>query len=335
MTKLRITLLHDAIPGHLNQSRGLAAMLARQHEIDVRECRSKIKWPLARKLYRQLCQSTHTLALDSVIHSYQMEFYPRDTDVLVSFGGDMAPLNIALSKQLHCRNVLIGSLRGIDPKHVCAHLSLNGGSHTNAIATGIAPTTMSPERCQQASTELRQRLGHGRYWSCFIGGDGCGYQYCENDWRQLAEGMNTLAEAHGIQWLIATSRRTGDDAEDFLQQHVDVIHIGQASYYGLTGAEDIAAILGCSEKVFCSADSLTMLSEAITSGRPTIALQPKRMQPPLSHRNTLQTFSAQGYLQLTDIETLARWQAPKIAMGLDYPRYCQRIVEPLQQLLLA
>lgn len=306
-------------------------MIASQHDAEIQECGTQLQWPASRGLLRQLCQSPLALAHAAVMKAYDLEYLPFNTDLLISFGGDVAPLNVALAKSLRCRNVMIGSLRGIDPKHATAHLSLKGGTHNNAIATGIAPTTISPERCNLAGSNLKQRLGNGRYWSCFIGGDGSGYQYCENDWRLLATALNHLAELHGIQWLITTSRRTGAKAEDFLQKHLDVVHIARTSFYSLTGEEDITPILGCSERIFCTTDSLTMLSEAISSGRPTIGLQPKRFIPPAKHLTAVHNFCDEGYLQLTNIAELETWQPATNSCGLDYTSYRNRIIEPLQQ----
>ncbi len=306
-------------------------MIASQHDAIIQECTAQLEWPASRSLLRQLCQSPIPLASSAVLKAYDLEYMPSDTDLLISFGGDVAPLNVALAKQLHCRNILIGSLRGINPRHATAHLSLKGGAHGNAIATGIAPTTITPERCNHEGSNLKQRLGNGRYWSCFIGGNGSGYQYFENDWRQLAIGLNQLAEHHGIQWLVTTSRRTGAAAEDFLLKHLDVVHIARTNFYSLTGEEDITPILGCSERVFCTADSLTMLSEAISSGRPTTALQPKKFIPPAKHLNAVNGFCDDKYLQLARISDLVKWQPDSDECGLDYSNYRNRIIEPLQQ----
>lgn len=306
-------------------------MIASQHQADIQECAAEIQWPASRTLLRQLCQSHLPLAYGAVLKAYELEYTPTHTDLVISFGAEIAPLNVALTKQLHCRNILIGSLCGINPRHTTAHLSLKGGSHRNAIATVIAPTTISPERCNHEGNHLKQRLGNGRYWSCFIGGEGSGYRYCENDWRQLANGLNHLAEQHGIQWLLITSPRTGATAEDFLLKHLDVVHVARTCFYSLTGEEDITPILGCSERTFCTTDSLTMLSKVISSGRPAVGLQPKRLIPSARHLNAINTFCDEKYLQLVNIAELEEWQPTLDCQGLDYASYRNRIIEPLQQ----
>ena len=343
MTPLKVLLLHDGVPGHLNQARGLVQLLAEHRALQVRELKAKLRWRWSRRLLRRLCQLSNARAQALVETAYRLQGVGvskiSDTelvpDVIISFGGNIAPLNVALSQRFACNNILMGSLRGIAPHHCTAHLSLQGGCHANAVATGIAPSLMTPSACKEAADAWRQQhvndLG-GPLWCCLVGGDGSGFRYRERDWQRLAQGMNALAARHGIRWLLATSRRTGELGEATLQRWLQPGVIAHSIYFGQQGNQSLAPLLGASEQIFCTADSMSMLSEAMASGRSVTALLPEQVNAPPAYRGALTAYEARGYLHVQPLQSLEQGQTPSVGLSVDVEDVRLSIVDKLRQL---
>jgi len=87
--------------------------------------------------------------------------------------------------------------------------------------------------------------------------------------------MNTLARREGIRWLVTTSRRTGAEAEARLRAGLDSAVVAAAVWWAEKPEKKMQAFLGAAECVFVTQDSVTMVTEAVASGRPVVVVRPE------------------------------------------------------------
>jgi mitochondrial fission protein ELM1 len=86
--------------------------------------------------------------------------------------------------------------------------------------------------------------------------------------------MNTLARREGFRWLVTTSRRTGAEAEARLRAGLDASFVAAAVWWAEKPEKKMAAFLGAAECVIVTQDSVTMVTEAVSSGRPVAVASP-------------------------------------------------------------
>jgi mitochondrial fission protein ELM1 len=63
----------------------------------------------------------------------------------------------------------------------------------------------------------------------------------------------------------------------------------------------MAAYMGAADQLFITADSMSMIAEAISSTRPTVVLQPEKAQPEHRYRDTLQRYDRLGLCRLAEL----------------------------------
>jgi mitochondrial fission protein ELM1 len=118
-----------------------------------------------------------------------------------------------------------------------------------------------------------------------IGGRSRSHQYEETDWLELVRALNELGES-GHRFLITTSRRTGASAEEILREGLRKEFLVDAVWWSQKPRKVVKPFLGRCEQVIVTRDSLTMVSEAIDSGRPVWAAVPKVLNMPTDSKLT-------------------------------------------------
>jgi mitochondrial fission protein ELM1 len=150
----------------------------------------------------------------------------------------------------------------------------------NDVSIDLIPTGVTPEKVAQAAAHYE--CPEGTCWTMVIGGASRSHPYMETDWKQLAEGMNQLAEHHGIRWLLTTSHRTGDNAEAMLQKTLRPEVLADAIWWDTKPEKRMMAFLGAADRVFVTQDSVTMVTECVASGKSVYVLQPEKVSFPKS-----------------------------------------------------
>lgn len=106
-----------------------------------------------------------------------------------------------------------------------------------------------------------------------VGGSNGVYQLTPAVTAQLADRLATLAR-QGIGLMVTPSRRTGPENEAVLRQHLQGL---PAVVWDGAGANPYFGYLGLADAVLCTGDSVSMVSEAASTGKPVyvIALEGK------------------------------------------------------------
>jgi mitochondrial fission protein ELM1 len=280
-----IWLISDGNPGHFNQSLAIAEALQRAGygSIEWLEARQRIRG-FVRPLVAWLIEHSRSAlppGAERMLYRFPGAWPAKQPGLIVSSGGKTAFLNVLLARHLNCPNVFIGPPPEISTRHFQVVLHAEQEVHgENCIAMDYLPTRLDPDKARlsgQAFTSENGLDGH-RLCTMLLGGNSRSHHYTRADWLTLAQGMNNLAKKYAFSWLVTSSRRTGQEAEDILRANLDPDMVADATWWGGHPRAVVIPYLGAAVVVFCTQDSLSMLSEAIASGRPTFALFPETLR---------------------------------------------------------
>jgi len=328
--KLQVLLLRDDLPGHLSQSRGLVKWLEDRYRIEPHEASVRLKLkPLAKLLLPSIIRS-HRLA------PLVLKFYrgvPHDLqgfDLIVSAGGATSFLNAALGRQWQIPNVFLGSKRRLRSDDFSAHLTLESTGEPNNIVMTLPPTLVDPQQLQKQGDELRASLGlqaDEKLNMLAVGGDGAGYQYDDKTAQQLARLIIEKHQDDGKRWLLTTSRRTGVKLEQELRRSIPTELLADSVWWAETPHKVMAAYMGAAERIFITADSMSMIAEAIASTKPTVVLKPEKAQPAKRYLQALQRYEQLGLCRLVELAKPLVW-APEggTALGQVREELLERLV---------
>lgn len=296
-----VWVVSEGIPGHFNQSKGVVMLLAQQYDCDVHWLEMTLRIGILRRLLRLVINaSRRALSVRLLRLFYRFNELPEQRpDLLIGAGGKASFALAWLSKAVEAPAVFSGSLRGLAERHFALILSIDPRhAGPNTLVLDVTPMPVDIAAQQKAGKELRQKLcvGEQRLWLLLVGGDGAGYGFSSDDWRRLAVEANNLAREHGIRWLVSTSRRTGAVAEAILREGLSNDLVADAVWWTSSPRKGIQAYVGAAEVVFCTVDSLSMLTEVILSGLTAIAWVPGAGRPSSDYLAALQRLEGKGLL---------------------------------------
>lgn len=135
-------------------------------------------------------------------------------------------------------------------------------------------------------------------WLMCVGGQAGGICYTSEDWAKLAKFMNDCAKKHEICWSYTTSRRTPREAEDLLDFNLLTGYIKEKVIWGKGLHVSLKELMDKVDTVFVTADSVAMISEAISAQKKIVALVPKKYSPSIKEVAMLKSWANQGWMQL-------------------------------------
>ncbi len=330
---LRVWVLSDDQPGHLNLSRGVVLALQRLGPVQDTCITFRLRMGLARNLLRALLNH---LSIPLPVRWLKL-FYVIDDlptagcDLIVSAGGKTSFANAWLARSLRVPNVFFGSLRRLTPQLFSVVLTLEPNDTTPvSLVLDLPPGIIDEQTLSAQAAQFREQhdLVDQRCWCMLIGGDGAGYCYSEQDWQTLAQAMNQLAAHYGIRWLVVSSRRTGYPAAQQLRRFLEPDSLAVQCWHDVGDEYHAGAFLGTAEKIFVTEDSMTMLGEAMSARRPVFSLRPLQVQPNKRYRDMIQRFAERRLLCRFTLDELV--QQPEL-LG---KAHC-RVLEASAQLALS
>lgn len=299
--EMKILLLSDGLPGHLSQSRGLIKWLESRYSVEANEVKIGLRYkPFARLILPYMTRFRRLAPL-------VMKFYRGVPDnlhainLIVSAGGSTSFLNVALAQRWEIPNIFLGSKRRLRSHDFTAHLTLEPTGEPHNIVMMVPPTMIEPQDLKRKGEELRRSLGLApdeKLNMLAIGGNGAGYQYDPKSMQQLADLMIRDYELTGRRWLLTTSRRTGAELEEKLQRSISKDLLVDSVWWSVSPRKVMADYMGAADKIFITADSMSMIAEAIATAKPTVVLQPENSQPDGRYRAVLDRYTQQGLCNL-------------------------------------
>jgi mitochondrial fission protein ELM1 len=160
-------------------------------------------------------------------------------------------------------------LRGFDLVAAMPHDRLTG---ENVVTVQTALHGVTPERLAAARGEWRQRLApDGRaFIGVLVGGDNGGYRLSTEVTARLLRVLRSAHAAHGLRAVITSSRRTSAATREQIAAAAD--SEDWCAFWDETGDNPYLGILALAERLIVTGDSISMVSEALATGRPVHVL---------------------------------------------------------------
>ena len=286
-----ILIISDGIPGHFNQSKGVAALLANRHSskikiIDLQFTSHSLRGFIT--VFSRFLMKLPSPLTAKIISTLYSKVATSELDLIIAAGGKTAPYTAALRILSKVPIIQLGSPRGLHSSLFSALVTVKRyyEDSSNVIAS-ITPSIYSPQVCNKAAQEkeLREHL------LFLIGGEGIGYSYEEDEWISFINGIKQLHNSTNLPITIVTSRRSDPEVEKILQSELQNIPLDYSEWFhqGATNF-NLSALFGSAKNIFVTEDSAMMISESISSGKPVTTLFPRGIQSPLRYKAHIQKY---------------------------------------------
>lgn len=329
---MRILVIYDGKPGHLSQAMGAAQLIQERMDmpVTIEQQIARVRLKVLNRLTRRLISIPFAGIQKLVTLNYKWSRPEHTPDLIISFGGNVIALNVALSNLWNCHILTIGNIYSVQQKHLDVHISMRAAeAESSVIFSPVALCKIKPTVCIEKGKELKQTLAECQYWGMLVGGNGSGYHYSCSDWHDLGQAMKRISERHGIKWLVTTSRRSGTDVENFLKQYLDESVCSRVFWGSCPEKHSLEAILGVSEHLFCTEDSLSMVTEAVAMEKPVTTLTPQQFTPKTTHRRAMEYLAACGLIERVPIDNLSQLEIRPYSIKKSYPAHLDAIFSQL------
>lgn len=275
----RLLLLKDWRPGHFHKTDGVAKALARHLALEIDQIAVRAPVLVPGRVQRMLCNlRLPPASVLRLVWNIRAARHPHP-DLIVSAGADTLVPNLLLARHFGCRNVFIGSLRGLPPQGFSAVLHTHpdlAGAERHIIL--LAPSTVDPDRLSPPRAFGAAEDFAGLRATLLLGGPTPGYAFGRADW-DGAEALLRETARRGLSWVVASSRRTPATVADrFAALAASLPRSIRFLDYRTQAAGAIDPLFEA-DALLVTEDSNTMLAEAVASRRPVVALRPEQAPP--------------------------------------------------------
>ncbi|MFH1245581.1 MAG: tetraacyldisaccharide 4'-kinase [Candidatus Omnitrophota bacterium] len=289
-----ILLLSDGKAGHLNQSAAVARVIKKQKiaqakgagSVDLKTVEIKFKKRVFRLLL-SLCAifsgcsgrwAKNCLGFCLQKESFTALMQSR-ADVVISAGTSLSSVNLFIAGVNQAKKVALMKpppflLNRFDLVIAPEHDRIK--RKKNVLLTRITPNLIDPEYLKGASERLSR---HGKFSAgkrrngpaigLLLGGDNADYKMTGALIEKIVSQIKSAAGLLDGELLVTTSRRTPPQIEKFLRS--SLAGLDYCRLLVLANQENvpdtIGGILGLSDIVVVSAESVSMLSEAVSAGK--------------------------------------------------------------------
>ncbi|EHM09649.1 putative nucleoside-diphosphate-sugar epimerase [Thermanaerovibrio velox DSM 12556] len=203
--------------------------------------------------------------------------------LILSAGSRCAPYNLALGLLFGAVSVTImtPSVLGLDPfDYAIVPEHDNPPRRSNVFSTLGAPNSVDPGELEARGAALAELFPpvSERRWALLVGGDDRNYRVSPRWVRREVGVLLRRAEAFGADLYVTTSRRTSREAEDALERLL--CGSGAVRMYlpaSRCSENPVPGMLGLCTRVFCTEDSVSMVSEAVTAGHRVVLMRVDRV----------------------------------------------------------
>ncbi len=292
-----IVILSDGIKGHLNQSRGVALWLSDMTGAEILEtevpvlsgaARTRAKAAARRLVTGNRRDARDWLSMadgDAVVRRVGQWFAEREIRegtrevLIISAGSTPAPYNLALGYiwRCACATVMTPGVVGTDPFDfaIVPEHDYPDRKPNILVTLGSPNSIMKNELKEKAAAFLKEFPAESsKIWSILIGGDDANYSVTPAWIKKYIGHIMKIAEQEEADLYITTSRRTPQKSAEELKYLAS--HSNAVRYLLIASESDfnpIPAMLGFSTEVFCTEDSVNMVSETVTGGHRAVLLR--------------------------------------------------------------
>ncbi len=320
--KRTVLVLNDGKAGHLNQSLAVARQIQRARatqnygpedtDIVVVDVKYKSKYFRSLLTFASVfaswrCHGRMTfmkMCLEGDSYEKLMKTY---AEFIVSCGSSLAPANIFMSKENNAKSVVVmnpaipfslGKFNFvIAPKHD------NIKKRKNVITTTLAPNLVDAESLRLSAEMLKSRIiiEKEKMIGLLIGGDNPEFELSDGLLKRSLADILKICESNDAQLLVTTSRRTNNRQESIikaaLQNNPRCRLLVIANENNPEGT--LAGILALSNVAVVSGESISMVSEAVSSGNKTVVFSlDKKKSGMTKHERALDSLARDGYISI-------------------------------------
>lgn len=315
----KIIILSDGIRGHLHQSRGVANCL---HQLaggavsvhEVPRLKGVHRFRMLKIGGRFLPRGKESDLLSwleetggrSLLQEVRKEIGETSPEkvLFLSAGSSAAPFCLSLARLMgaRCAAIMTPAVLGTEPfDFAIVPEHDHPDPAPNLLVTLGAPNHIVPQFLQSHAGELEQRYpaNSERRWALLLGGDDGNYRISPEWIRCWVPPLLEQAAREKADLYITTSRRTSPAAEEVLR---GVAEGEECVRMLLLASKDpsnpVPGMLGLCDKILCTDDSVSMVSEAVTAGRDVALLRVERKRGLRSSLNRLtESLVAAGLLK--------------------------------------
>ncbi|MCX5642285.1 MAG: ELM1/GtrOC1 family putative glycosyltransferase [Candidatus Omnitrophica bacterium] len=241
-------------------------------------------------------------------------FFSSGPTVIISAGSKLAPINILLSRCLSTKSVhvlypdfirlkLFNLLVTLEPD-LWRHPWMAGAQ--NLIFIKGAPNRILPSCFQPSPHRGEEKVRGIINIAVLIGGDDKNYRISEGWAEELSRRLIEISEKLPAKIYLTTSRRTNRTTEDIFRKWLG----GEPArfnliLYGQDFANPVSEFLAVADLVITTEDSINMVSESASSGKPTVVLKVERKNKKfLVFDRAFENLAAENYIRLWSLEDI-------------------------------
>ncbi len=297
-TPYHILILTDGRPGHENLSEGIAAAIARTRSTETsRLVVKRGRWP--GRLLAWLANSG--LAPDRLLvqtYGLTVDQLPP-CDLIISAGAETLAANVWSARLLGAPSIFYGSLRAFRATDFTLVLgSYKVATDAPNMHMFLKPSAINPETYTTTGKDI----------GLILGGDAGGVRFRMGDWRRLAGLVEETHQRHGNQWRISNSRRTPEAASELfraLAARADYPAVRAFTDVRTAEAAPLSTIFAACARIICTADSSSMVSEAVWARRRVISAAPEEFRLPSREQAYRSWLSGQAWCVAAPIASLS------------------------------
>lgn len=329
-----ISILSDGKTGHLRQSQIVAGKI--KQALEERSISGKVrivdvafKNRFLSKAFSLLSATVHPFFFHgrlSILRFFLKEESYTDisgikTDFVVSCGSSVSGVNNLVSRDYDAKSIAILnpgllSKKRFDLVFLPQHdIKDKKRYRDNITVTKAAPNLINPQYIKEQADLLLQRFSYLKdkvrpKIGVFIGGDSKDMYLNEQRVKVLVRQIKEAANELKAEILLTTSRRTPENVESLLQRELKKDPICPLLILASKDnvPEAVGGILGLSDVVVVSGDSISMVSEAASSGKRTVVFFPEFRKRMFKKKNKHEMFvdklNAEGYILASDIKNV-------------------------------
>ncbi len=323
----RILILSDGKPGHVKQSQAVAAQF---QQIREQYGRPGMEYPCAtlnvkfrsewhRRLFPWAAYFMHpwiqgnlrrlrTFFDDATAKALE----EASADFVISAGSSLVPLNLLLARDMRAKTIVLmkpsfpfSRFRydlAIVPEHD------RGSVPAETFRTLLAPGPSDEGERQAAAKRLAEGISDPEAvkFAVFLGGAMRGFNLEQDDVIKLLAGLQRLSDHGAGKFVLTTSRRTPENVCKYLKNHArpeagcKLLVLANED----KRAEVVPGMMELAEILIVTEDSVSMISEAVASGKKVVVLSFGSPSFPRKHRRFREILERESAVVTASIEDL-------------------------------
>ncbi|MBN2831232.1 MAG: mitochondrial fission ELM1 family protein [Candidatus Omnitrophica bacterium] len=318
-----ILILSDGRTGHLRQSEAVAkeaqSLLAQKNiRSEVRKIEVKFKNKFSGSLFnlcvllsgKYSCQGCLICLRKFLSPGTYKELSSATADIIISAGSSIAGVNFILSRENLSKPIVIMRPAYFGVKKFSLVITPRHDrmkSKKNIVITDAALNLIDEEYLNKEADSLAVNQGlnkEGLYIGVLIGGDSKNFKLSINLLKEVIKQIKRLAQDLKANILLTTSRRTSKEAVEIIKNELSACPYLKLMIIANEGniPQAVGGILGLSSIIISTPESISMISEAVSSKKYVFVFNALRLDK--KHKNFLRYFNKNKYIHICESDNL-------------------------------